>query len=90
VGPCKCTKCGKRFPHRRHLVKHQPLHARGGAHACGLCGKRYRLNKYLRRHQKIHAREGAAPRAGRGESAGTGPRRADLRAPGPAESEGES
>ncbi|NXE00092.1 Z324B protein, partial [Chaetorhynchus papuensis] len=90
MGPCKCTKCGKCFPHKRHLIKHQLLHSRGGAHKCGVCGKRYRLRKYLRRHQKIHTREGASPCSEFGENAGTGAHHAEQRALGPVKSEGES
>ncbi|NXA88267.1 Z587B protein, partial [Melanocharis versteri] len=90
MGPCRCAKCGKRFPHKRHLIKHQLLHSRGGAHGCGVCGKRYRLRKYLRRHQKIHAREGASPCSKLGEGARAGPRRAEQRALGPEKREGES
>ncbi|NWV34943.1 ZN189 protein, partial [Grantiella picta] len=87
MGPCKCTKCGKCFPQKRLLIKHQLLHSRGGSHQCGLCGKRYRLRKYLRRHQKIHVREGAAPCSKPGESARTGPCRAEWRTPGPGKGE---
>ncbi|NXC06642.1 ZN189 protein, partial [Orthonyx spaldingii] len=90
MGPCKCTKCGKRFPHQRLLVKHQLLHSRGGAHECGACGKRYWLKKYLRRHQKIHTREGASPCSKLGESTWTGRRQAEQRALGHVRSEGES
>ncbi|NWT11777.1 ZFP59 protein, partial [Vireo altiloquus] len=90
MGPCKCTKCGKCFPHRRHLIKHQLLHSRGGAHKCGACGKHYRLKKYLRRHQKVHMREGASPCSKFGEDARTGPQHAEQRALSPVKSEGES
>ncbi|NWV99366.1 ZN766 protein, partial [Machaerirhynchus nigripectus] len=90
VGPCKCAKCGRCFPHRCHLIKHQLLHSRGEAHKCGVCGKRYRLKKYLRRHQKIHTRGGASPCSKLGENARTGPRHAGQRALRPVKSEGES
>ncbi|NXU11878.1 ZN189 protein, partial [Pardalotus punctatus] len=90
LGPCKCTKCGKCFPHKHHLIKHQLLHSRGGAHQCGLCGKRYRLQKYLRKHQKIHTREGAAPSSKPGEGARTRARCAEQKALGPVKREEES
>ncbi|NXF86061.1 Z587B protein, partial [Eubucco bourcierii] len=75
MGPCKCTKFGKCFSQRCHLIRHQLLHSRGGAHNCGICGKRYWLQKYLRRHQKIHAWEGTASCTKHGEvtAAGRGP-----------------
>ncbi|NWQ75596.1 Z324B protein, partial [Columbina picui] len=92
MGPCKCTKCGKCFPQKRHLIKHQLLHSRGGAYKCGVCGKRYRLKKYLRRHQKIHTREETAPCARQGEATRTrnGPHHTEQRALVPMRSEEES
>ncbi|NWU38792.1 ZN132 protein, partial [Hylia prasina] len=90
VGPCKCSKCGRCFPHKHHLIKHQLLHCQGGAHKCGVCGKRYHLKKYLRRHQKIHTREGSSPCSKLEENVRTGPHHAEQRALGPVKREGES
>ncbi|NXW78273.1 ZNF25 protein, partial [Hirundo rustica] len=90
VGLCQCPECGKRFPHKLHLIKRQLLHSRGEAHKCGACGKSYGLKKYLRRHQKIHTREGSSPRLKLGGNARTGLHHAEQRALGLVKREGES
>ncbi|XP_073404042.1 oocyte zinc finger protein XlCOF7.1-like [Dendrobates tinctorius] len=52
-----CSKCGKCFKLKSHLVRHQKTHTREKPFSCSECGKCFNRKSALVNHQRIHTGE---------------------------------
>mgnify|MGYP002716460165 CR=1 FL=1 len=49
-----CPQCGKLFPRRTSLKRHQQIHFEGKKFVCKVCGKAFNRNEHLTRHMLSH------------------------------------
>lgn len=49
-----CPQCGKLFPRRTSLKRHQQIHFEGKKFICKICGKAFNRNEHLTRHMLSH------------------------------------
>lgn len=49
-----CPQCGKLFPRRTSLKRHQQIHFEGKKFVCKICGKAFNRNEHLTRHMLSH------------------------------------
>lgn len=49
-----CPQCGKLFPRRTSLKRHQLIHFEGKKFVCKICGKAFNRNEHLTRHIFSH------------------------------------
>ncbi|XP_061747253.1 zinc finger protein 32 isoform X2 [Nerophis ophidion] len=52
-----CAVCGKAFPRRKLLRRHERFHTGEKPYACAKCAKTFALRKNLRRHLRFHTGE---------------------------------
>ncbi|XP_053148771.1 zinc finger and SCAN domain-containing protein 12-like isoform X2 [Hemicordylus capensis] len=53
----KCSKCGKSFTRKEHLMRHLSIHTEEKQYKCAVCGKSFRRREHLRRHLNVHTGE---------------------------------
>lgn len=49
-----CKQCGKLFPRRTSLKRHEQIHFEGKRYLCKTCGKAFNRNEHLTRHMLSH------------------------------------
>lgn len=52
-----CSKCGKKFGQKHHLLTHLRCHTGEKPFSCSLCGRRFSQKGNLTQHAMIHTRE---------------------------------
>lgn len=53
-GPYRCSHCGKEFPRRKYLERHERVHTGEKPFRCSVCAKPFNRQDNLKTHMKTH------------------------------------
>ena len=53
--PFSCDACGKSFPQRKSLIRHERIHSGVKPFTCDKCGKSFGRSSILKEHERIHS-----------------------------------